>query len=103
MLRRSRREKVRDERRPRSRFVLSLCPWIETDLTARNLSAYLSPRDMNQLIRKCIEVEDVDFAIVHGISNNRVKRLSIDETRRLVAMSLQDDGFEKYHQAWLKR
>ena len=70
--------------------------WIKTALTTRNLSAYLSPRDLNQLIRKCIEVEGIDFAIVHGISNNRIKRLSIDETRRLVSYEPVDDGFEKY-------
>ena len=70
--------------------------WIKTALTPRNLSAYLSPRDLNQLIRKCIEVEGIDFAIVHSISDNRIKRLSIDETRRLVGYEPVDDGFEKY-------
>jgi nucleoside-diphosphate-sugar epimerase len=70
--------------------------WIKTALTTRNLSAYLSPRDLNQLIRRCIEAEGIDFAIVHGISNNRIKRLSIDETRRLVSYEPVDDGFEKY-------
>jgi UDP-glucose 4-epimerase len=70
--------------------------WIKTALTTRNLSAYLSPRDLNQLIRKCIEVEGIDFAIVHSISDNRIKRLSIEETRRLVGYEPVDDGFEKY-------
>jgi UDP-glucose 4-epimerase len=70
--------------------------WIKTARTSRNLSAYLSPRDLNQLIRKCIEAEGIDFAIVHGISNNRIKRLSIAETTRLVGYEPVDDGFEKY-------
>jgi len=70
--------------------------WIKSDPSPRNLSAYLSPLDLNQLIRKCIEVEGVDFAILHGISNNRVKRLSIEKTRRLVGYEPLDDGFENY-------
>ena len=41
------------------------------------LSAYVSPRDLNQLFRLCIDAEGIDFAVVHGISNNRVKRLSL--------------------------
>ncbi len=44
------------------------------------LSAYVSPRDLNQLFRLCIDVDGVEFAVVHGISNNRVKRLSLTET-----------------------
>lgn len=60
------------------------------------LSAYVSPRDLNQLFRRCIDVADVDFAVVHGISNNRVKRLSLVETRELVGYEPVDDGFEIY-------
>ncbi len=70
--------------------------WIKSDPSPRNLSAYLSPRDMNQLLRKCIEVEALEFAIFHGISNNRQKRMSIDETRRVVGYEPLDDGFERY-------
>lgn len=58
-------------------------------------SAFISPRDLNQLLVKCIESPDVDFAIVHGISNNRQKRLSIEATRDLLGYEPVDDGFEK--------
>lgn len=60
------------------------------------LSAYVSPRDLNQLFRLCIDADDIDFAVVHGISNNRVKRLSLAETRKLLGYEPVDDGFEIY-------
>lgn len=60
------------------------------------LSAYVSPRDLNQLFRLCIDADGIDFAVVHGISNNRVKRLSLTETRALLGYEPVDDGFEVY-------
>ncbi|MCC6673734.1 MAG: NAD(P)-dependent oxidoreductase [Thermomicrobiales bacterium] len=60
------------------------------------ISAYVSPRDLNQLFRLCIDAEDIDFAVVHGQSNNRVKRLSLNETRDLLGYAPLDDGFEVY-------
>lgn len=60
------------------------------------LSAYVSPRDLNQLFQLCIDAEGIDFAVVHGISNNRVKRLSLTETQELLGYAPVDDGFEVY-------
>jgi nucleoside-diphosphate-sugar epimerase len=60
------------------------------------LSAYVSPRDLNQLFRLCIDAEAIDFAVVHGISNNRIQRLSLAETRDLLGYEPVDDGFEVY-------
>jgi NAD+ dependent glucose-6-phosphate dehydrogenase len=60
------------------------------------LSAYVSPRDLNQLFRLCIDAKGIDFAVVHGISNNRVKRLSLTETQKLLGYAPLDDGFEVY-------
>ena len=68
-------------------------PWIREHPTDDNLSAYISARDLNQLIVRAIETPDVPFAIVHGISNNRVKRLDLAETIRLLGYAPQDDGF----------
>ncbi|MDQ2683253.1 MAG: NAD(P)-dependent oxidoreductase [Chloroflexota bacterium] len=70
--------------------------WIREAATPENLSAYISPRDMNQLLVRAIETPGVQFAIVHGISNNRVKRLSLDHTRALLGYEPVDDGFEIY-------
>ena len=55
------------------------------------LDAFVSQRDLNQLIEKCIDVEDLQFAILHGLSDNRFKRLDISDARRLVGYAPQDD------------
>jgi NAD(P)-dependent dehydrogenase (short-subunit alcohol dehydrogenase family) len=55
------------------------------------LDAWVSPRDLQQLLEKCIDVENVRFAIVHGISNNRFKRLDISDARELVGYEPVDD------------
>ncbi len=68
--------------------------WLRQQPNARHLSGYVSERDLNQLLVRCIEVADVPFAIVHAISNNRFKRLDITTTRVLLGYAPQDDAFE---------
>jgi len=68
-------------------------PWTEEEATSRNLSVYLSSRDMNQLLTRCIETPNIQFAVVHGISNNKIKRLDLSETQALLGYQPQDDGF----------
>lgn len=63
---------------------------------ARNLSVFVSVRDLCQLFVCCIEAEDVEFAIVHGVSDNRFKRMAIEQTKALVGYRPQDDSFEKF-------
>src|SRR3954469_4284945 len=55
------------------------------------LDAWVSQRDLNQLIEKCIDVENLKFAILHGLSDNRFKRLDISDARELVGYEPQDD------------
>jgi dTDP-4-dehydrorhamnose reductase len=55
------------------------------------LDAFVSQRDLNQLIEKCIDVLNVKFAILHGLSDNRFKRLDISDARELVGYAPQDD------------
>ena len=55
------------------------------------LDAFVSHRDLNQLIVRCIEAENLRFAIFHGLSNNRFKRLDISDARELVGYAPQDD------------
>ncbi len=55
------------------------------------LDAFVSQRDLNQLIERCIDVENLRFAILQGISNNRFKRLDISDARALVGYDPQDD------------
>jgi len=53
--------------------------------------AWVSRRDLDQLINLCIEVENVQFAVLHGLSDNRFKRLDITDARELVGYAPQDD------------
>ncbi len=55
------------------------------------MDAWVSHRDLNQLIEKCIDAQNVKFAIFHGLSDNRFKRLDISDARELVGYAPQDD------------
>src|SRR5262249_36160536 len=57
----------------------------------RMLDAFTSNRDLQQLIERCIEAENVRFAIFHALSDNRFKRLDITDARELVGYAPQDD------------
>jgi nucleoside-diphosphate-sugar epimerase len=63
----------------------------EKESSVSMLDAFVSHRDLNQLINRCIDVENVKFAILHGLSNNRFKRLDISDARELVGYDPQDD------------
>jgi len=56
------------------------------------IDAFVSKRDLNQLIERCIEVENVRWAVLHGLSDNRFKRLDISDARELVGFAPQDDA-----------
>ena len=70
--------------------------WGERKPSAAGLSRIISARDMSQLLVRCVETPDIPFAIVHGLSDNRIKRLDIESTRALLGYAPQDDGFELY-------
>jgi len=55
------------------------------------LDAFVSNRDLHQLIERSIDVENIRFAILHGLSDNRFKRLDISDARALVGYDPQDD------------
>ena len=79
--------------------------WLRQQPNMRHLSGYVSERDLNQLLVRCIEAPDVQFAIVHALSNNRFKRLDITSTRDLLGYAPHDDAFEIFKadlQAWLQ-
>ncbi len=69
-------------------------PWFHAEGDARAAAAYLSARDGNQLLVRCIETPDIDYAVVAGISNNRRKRFNLRVTRALLGYSPENDGFE---------
>jgi NAD(P)-dependent dehydrogenase (short-subunit alcohol dehydrogenase family) len=53
-------------------------------------SYMISPRDTAQLFACCVEVPDVDFAIVHGSSRHRRMWLDIESTRALLGYEPKD-------------
>ena len=57
------------------------------------LDDFVSERDLTQLLQRCIDAEQVPFAILHGLSDNRFKRLDISDARTLVDYAPQDDSF----------
>ena len=60
------------------------------DWSAEDLMSQTSPRDCAQLFGRCVDVEDVDFAIVNGISGHRHPRLDLKISRRVVGYEPQD-------------
>jgi len=70
--------------------------WFRNELTPENLSGYVSHRDLNQLLALCITTQDIQFAIVNGLSNNRFKRMDLTSTRALLGYEPKDDAFELF-------
>lgn len=68
-------------------------PWLYAERDERAAAAYISARDLNQLLVRCIETPDVPYAVAAGISNNRRKRFDLRLTRALVGYAPMDDGF----------
>jgi nucleoside-diphosphate-sugar epimerase len=58
------------------------------------LSSFVSARDLNQLLVRCIEAENIEFAIVHGTSDNRRRRLDLSSTEQLLEYAPEDDAFQ---------
>ena len=50
----------------------------------------ISPRDTAQLFERCIEAEEVDFAIVHGSSRHKNGWMDLAETNRVLGYEPQD-------------
>jgi nucleoside-diphosphate-sugar epimerase len=56
----------------------------------------ISEDDLTQLITKAIEApDDLRFAIVHGLSDNRFKRLDISHTREVLGYEPEDEAGEE--------
>lgn len=66
------------------------------EMDANRRRMYISQRDLNQLLVRCIETPEIAFAIVHGISDNRAKRLDLAATRELLGYTPQDDAFQVF-------
>jgi uronate dehydrogenase len=60
----------------------------------RDVAAFISFRDVVALLNNCVEAGLKGFHVIHGVSDNRYKRLSIDQSRKVVGYAPIDDGFE---------
>lgn len=58
------------------------------------LDAFLSDTDLLQLVELCIRAEGIRWALVHGVSDNRFKRLDLSDTRELLGYQPRDDAAE---------
>lgn len=67
-----------------------------TEMNARDMSAYLHPNDLNQLLHLCIESEIIKFEIFNAISNNTYKRLDIQKSKLLLGYDPQYNSFDLF-------
>ncbi len=66
----------------------------EENLNLETLSIFISPRDMLSLIEASIEVQMKEpFYILHGVSDNTYKHLSLHRTKELVDYQPEDNSF----------
>jgi len=68
-----------------------------TEMNARDLSAFTHPDDLNQLLQKSIEAQNIQYEVLNAISNNRYKRLDISEAKERVGYEPQADAFELFN------
>jgi len=79
--------------------------WLRQRPSVQELATYVSARDLQQLLVRCVEAPDIGFAIVHGLSENRFKRLDLTSTRELLGYAPQDDSFSIFRDTldgWLR-
>jgi NAD+ dependent glucose-6-phosphate dehydrogenase len=69
-------------------------PWFYESGDATAAMAYVSARDLNDLLVRCVETENIPYAVVAGISDNARKRFNLIQTKRLLGYEPQDDGFK---------
>jgi nucleoside-diphosphate-sugar epimerase len=68
----------------------------------RNLGAFISPRDLQQLFVRSIETERIEdkwgvpFQIFYGVSNNTRAFWSIANARRIIGYNPEDDSETRY-------
>ena len=55
------------------------------------MDAWVSREDLTQLIERCIDVRQIQWAVFHALSNNAFNRLDISDARELVGYAPKDD------------
>lgn len=64
--------------------------------TARDYSAWLSPDDAVRLLTGAVEAEKISFFIGYGISDNRFKRFDLTPTREVLGYTPSDNAFRAF-------
>ncbi|MEJ7152911.1 hypothetical protein WL244_05105 [Staphylococcus ureilyticus] len=63
-------------------------------LNPRDLSAYISPEDLSQIVTNCIDTSFTShFEIINCISDNQYKRLDIYKAKKLINYQPKNDAF----------
>jgi nucleoside-diphosphate-sugar epimerase len=66
---------------------------------SKQMDYLVSEEDLTQLMTKCVEApDDMQYAIVHGLSDNRFKRLDISHTREILGYQPTHDSSEDYEE-----
>ena len=55
------------------------------------IDSYVSHRDLTQLFHRCLDVENLQFGLFHGLSGGRFKKLDITAARDLLGYAPEDD------------
>ena len=68
------------------------------NLDSRDMSAWAEPEDLCHLFQTTIEADlsDNPFKIVHGISDNRFKRLNLSDTKSSLGYRPTSDSFKEW-------
>lgn len=68
-------------------------PKDHTEMSKRDLSAFLHPDDFNQLLVGCIETDTIQYEVLNAISDNTYKRLDITEAKEKVGYKPKSNAF----------
>lgn len=88
---------VREDNDPCAPEVADSSPWLplsNEEKYERLRATWLSHKDCAQLLSRCIEAEDVRWAVVYGISNNPRQFWDISAARQLLGYQPQDSAPE---------
>ncbi len=75
-------------------FVVRIGAFLERERVKNSVAAmdsWVSRRDLARLFQHCIADDRLQFAIFHGLSNNRFKRLDMTAARELLGFVPEDD------------
>lgn len=56
------------------------------------VDSWISPRDLHQLLDKCIAADHLRWAVFNGLSGNAFNRMDISDARQLLGYAPQDDA-----------